>query len=430
MNLGVNKNKSDNSECTNKNIFYKNKSFYSPQKIIYRISKYILDTNTHFENKKSEKNHITDNLTFINTIGKHKINVSYEKLVRLRKGQFGEIWLVGRDREKDKCECGEKHCFFSKEVMHKNSYFSFIDDHKFINHNGTLKKINHDDLFVCKFVNVHTVENKDFFDKDKKFTEIKVLSSCMHPNIVSYIDSKKISDRNYQIIMEYSDNGDLKEMILKTKKHKIYFTEDFVMHIFVQILLAVEYLHRHNILHHDIKPANILVSKIYHVKLADFGFSQIYSQNVINNNVSHMNFGTLTHSSPELLSALPYSSNAEAWSLGVILYELLTLELPFHAHNTLEIIEKILHHDYNIKLLESRSPEIQKIIENLLIKDSSKRISVKDVFDYEIIKKNLNKYIDYCNELAYYSNDKQYNDYDKKMVSILNDHYDFIYNKN
>lgn len=159
--------------------------------------------------------------------------------------------------------------------------------------------------------------------------EINIISSLDHPNIVKYYETYESPNHIY-LITEYVPGGEL--FVRLTEGSRAEFDEKKCARIMKQLLLAVNYLHSKNIAHRDLKPENILFSKDDNIKLIDFGLSKPS----MNLNGSKAKFGTVVgtpyYLAPEVLKG-DYNKECDCWSLGVIMYVILTGILPFHGDN-------------------------------------------------------------------------------------------------
>ena len=164
--------------------------------------------------------------------------------------------------------------------------------------------------------------------------EALILSKLTCKYIVKYYDSFIDSDFNLNIIMEYCDNGDLNTYIQNQKKIKKYLTENEIWNFFIQISLGLAYIHSKKILHRDLKPMNIFLTKKNEIKIGDLGVAKFLSTN--SNAVTCI--GTPYYLSPEICKEKPYNSKGDVWALGCILYELCTFEKPFSASNPAALI--------------------------------------------------------------------------------------------
>ncbi|TPP42210.1 Protein kinase domain family protein [Leishmania donovani] len=159
--------------------------------------------------------------------------------------------------------------------------------------------------------------------------------------------------------------------------------------VFLQLCMAVDHLHQLNILHHDLKPENVMLSSTGIIKLGDFGFAKKYREPV-SQRVASTGCGTPYYLSPEALRGDRYSLKSEMWALGVILYELLALTGPFAAATRAELRAKVHNSDY-AKLPATYSNELRSVCYQLLTLDPDQRPSTRDLFqDNEYLREKLN----------------------------------------
>ena len=202
-----------------------------------------------------------------------------------------------------------------------------------------------------------TVEMNNLVDLKFKLKEIKNLASIESKYIISYKGS--YFDKNVSsllILMEYGENGSLAEKINKNRNLQKYFNEEEIWSILIQILIALSHLKNCKIIHRDLKPANIVFDKNNQLKITDLGLADIIKEN--------KNFicgGTKHYISLEALSNIT-DFKSDLWSLGCILYELMTLNLPifffknfdttFIKNKIREIYQKNIYSDYLILILD------------------------------------------------------------------------------
>jgi len=245
---------------------------------------------------------------------------------------------------------------------------------------------------VFKVKNIHTSQFRALKVIDKniesKLTlnqisdELKLLKNLDHPNIIQVYESFE-DDLHFFIVSELCGEGDL-----LTKLNKVqHFTECQAKYIIKQILSALAYIHNKNIVHCDIKLENIMVEETiqdvenkqinFEVKLIDFGCARF----LIANQSKKMTeiVGTSLYLAPEVISG-DHDEKCDIWSVGIILYTLLTSEYPFSGCNDKDIFEKILKGDinYNNEGLNKVSSEGIKLLKKLLTVDSKQRISARD----------------------------------------------------
>ncbi|CAD8092969.1 unnamed protein product [Paramecium sonneborni] len=152
---------------------------------------------------------------------------------------------------------------------------------------------------------------------DQLKQESTILASLRHENIVKFIDVKE-TDTRILIVMELIQGGSLEDLMHKLHKNNSWFTEEQCKTIIRNILTALAYMHKNNVVHRDLKPENILVNEdLSCVKLSDFGLSSVQNQ------LMTKQCGTLIYMAPELLMNKIYSKNVDIWGVGVIMYMLL-----------------------------------------------------------------------------------------------------------
>ncbi len=125
--------------------------------------------------------------------------------------------------------------------------------------------------------------------------------------------------------MEYADNGDLFQLINQNQEKGTLLQEIEVWHLFIQILLGLKALHDLNIMHRDLKSANVFLNKDFTVKLGDMNVSKVANQRGLN----YTQTGTPYYASPEVWKDEPYDIKSDLWSLGCVLYEMIALRPPF-----------------------------------------------------------------------------------------------------
>ena len=203
-----------------------------------------------------------------------------KKIKSLGKGNFGEVFLIKSKLDKKKSAL--------KEIPIKNKNIDLI-----MNEGDNLKELD-------------------------------------HPNLIFY-KSVFIANDILNVITEYAENGDLNNELLKHKEQNKYFDENQLLNWLMQICLSLQYIHEKRMVHSDIKPSNIFITKKNNIKLGDFGiFKRIldFEEEKL-------------YGAPELIKKNEYTTKADIWSLGVTFSHLLTLEYPFEGKNKDEIYKNI-----------------------------------------------------------------------------------------
>ena len=226
-------------------------------------------------------------------------------------------------------------------------------------------------------------KKKDKEDEDKIVSnEIDLLKRLSHPNIVKIYEFYDIKD-NYYLITEYCKFGEL------YKYYKFHFSEKQICVLFYQIFSGLIYLHENNILHGDLKLENIMVDAIekdkvscepyFYIKIIDFGSAKIFSKQKKENEI----IGSTYYIAPEVLKQ-KYNEKCDTWSVGVLLYMLLTKKAPFNGNNNDKIEEKIEKGSYDNKnkQLMEYSSEVRDLLNKLLEVNAEKRYSAKQALNH------------------------------------------------
>lgn len=225
-------------------------------------------------------------------------------------------------------------------------------------------------------------------EKESTMNEVEVLRQMHHSNIAMYVESFIEGSRLY-IVMEFADGGDLSGAIQRRKDSKTKWPENEVMRMFVQVCLALKHVHEQNILHRDLKSQNIFLTSKGIVKLGDFGIAKVLDGTDAQ---ARTQIGTPYYLSPEICESKPYGRSSDMWSLGVVLFELLALELPFTAQSLPALVIKICTSDPKWDKIESSySPPIIDICQNLLLKDCDARPTVTELLKSDYLMVHISK---------------------------------------
>ncbi|CDW91500.1 protein kinase domain containing protein [Stylonychia lemnae] len=179
-----------------------------------------------------------------------------------------------------------------------------------------------------------------------------------------------------KLVMEYADNGDLYEKILELQRKELMFTEDQIWKLFIQIVNGLKSLHDLKIMHRDLKSANLFLNKDYTIKLGDMNVSKVANQKGLN----YTQTGTPYYASPEVWRDESYDIKSDIWSLGCVLYEMITLQPPFKAENMDDLFKLVMRG--NIKPIPKQySNDLQQLVKLLLSLDQRKRPTCEQIMN-------------------------------------------------
>ena len=234
--------------------------------------------------------------------------------------------------------------------------------------------------YAVKKMNPEKIEK---ISKNNKLidTEVNIHGRINHPNIIKLHNFFKHKNLCY-LILEYAPDGTLFDII--RAKHGL--SEIYSFYYFLQTLNAIYFLHLHSIIHRDLKPENLLINEKNIIKLCDFGWSV-----KLNDDKRTTFCGTVEYMAPEIIKKQKYDEAIDVWSLGVLLYELVHSYSPFYSADLdMKKIGKNITNN-NLKFKVGLSKEYKNLVQRLLIKDSSKRIKIEDIFQHPFITKYINK---------------------------------------
>ncbi|XP_021292404.1 serine/threonine-protein kinase AtPK2/AtPK19-like [Herrania umbratica] len=240
------------------------------------------------------------------------------------KGAFGKVFLVRRNGRND--EEGDGDGIFAMKVMRKD----------------TIIKKNHVDYMKA---------------------ERNILTKVVHPFIVQLRYSFQTKSKLY-LILDFVNGGHLFFHLYRQG----IFSEDQARFYTAEIVSAVSHLHKCGIVHRDLKPENILVDADGHVMLTDFGLAKEIDESSRSNSMC----GTTEYMAPEILQSKGHNKDADWWSIGILLYEMLTGQPPFTHANRQKLHQRIIQE--KVKLPPFLSTEAHSLLKGLLQKEPSRRL--------------------------------------------------------
>ncbi|CAF1091671.1 unnamed protein product [Adineta ricciae] len=286
-------------------------------------------------------------------INEINVNDKYKFLNLIGKGSYGEVWLVLPLRPSSSSSSSNK---------------------------SNVKQL------VLKRLDLRQQSNDTTQDDiDGAEREAKLLSTLKHPNIVAYIESFRSNDGFLNIVMAYCEGGDLYTKLKERKANHQPLPENQIIEWFVQICMALQYMHDKSILHRDLKTQNIFLTKNEIVKVGDLGIARVLDSG---NDLATTIIGTPYYMSPEIFSHQPYGQKSDIWALGCCVYEMTTLEHAFNAKDMNALVIKIIR-GQTPQTSKKYSDSLTDIIKSMLSKNPADRPTAKKVLQSPFIKKHI-----------------------------------------
>jgi len=214
-------------------------------------------------------------------------------------------------------------------------------------------------------------------------TEINIMKSSKHENIVEYIDSFIVDTNKLWVVMELMDGGCLTDVLEQFDKVRL--DEPQIAHVCLTTLRALRYIHRSHRIHRDVKSDNILLNSRGEVKIADFGYA---AQLTEEKQKRHTVVGTPYWMAPELIRGHDYGTKVDIWSLGIMLMEMVEGEPPYLEFPPLRALFLIT--TKGIPPLSSSdqfTPELIDFYNKCLDKEVDKRPGADDLLEHPFLKK-------------------------------------------
>jgi len=235
------------------------------------------------------------------------------------------------------------------------------------------------DEYLGRYVAVKKVRKTGDVEAIQSFhIEVELMKTCDHPNICKLFGAFEDAEAIY-MVMEYIDGGELFDLI----DERGPFSEEDASEVFQQVASAIKYCHKHGVVHHDIKPENILVvnngdPSHLTVKIIDFGFGN----KLLQGQKSNAKVGTFVYSAPEALKGDLCDEKVDIWALGCLLYVLLSGRVPFSDHSS------IVNGQYSLagQSWDDASTDVLDLLEAMLVVDPNGRLGAAEVLDHPWLK--------------------------------------------
>lgn len=212
--------------------------------------------------------------------------------------------------------------------------------------------------------------------KPEELKKIKIdcknLSLINNRNIIKYSEINEEDKKNkyFSIVVEYCENGDLKNFIEKHKNNNNPIDINLIYLIILDICFGIKELHKNNITHEDINPERMFIGNDYRIKIGGPGISKYLTKNASSGNY------VTQYTSPDLLKGNENNKANDIWSLGSIIYELCTLNKCFNGNNVFDLFKSISECIYDKNKLNKCNKELNDLIDLCLQKDCNKRPTI------------------------------------------------------
>lgn len=225
---------------------------------------------------------------------------------------------------------------------------------------------------------VKTIDISDHKRKDHLLMEIMVMRELTHPNLVNYVDLF-LESLSLKMVMELMDGGALTDVVLYT-----ILSERQIAAVTKEVLQGIHHLHKHEIIHRDIKSDNILLSYDGRVKLTDFGFAA----NVVGERKRKTFAGTPYWMAPEVIKSLRYDKKVDVWSLGIMAVEMQEGQPPYMRETPMRAMYLIASRGKpEIKSINSISADFRSFLDSSLAFDPNQRQSAGELLEHPFLSK-------------------------------------------
>src|SRR3954469_17744496 len=231
---------------------------------------------------------------------------------------------------------------------------------------------------AIKILNDRHAGDEQFVERFRR--EAQNAAGLNHPNIVSIFDRGQAED-TYYIAMEFLDGRALKELVVRNGPTPIPIAIDYAR----QILQALAFAHRHGIVHRDIKPHNIVVGPDGRLKVTDFGIARSGASQMTE---AGSIVGTAQYLSPEQARGAPVDPRSDLYSLGIVMYEMLTGSVPFTGDAPVEIAMKHLSAvpESPSRTRDEVGPDLDAVVMRALAKDPDHRYASAEEMDADLAR--------------------------------------------
>ena len=242
-------------------------------------------------------------------------------------------------------------------------------------------------LCIEKEININKISNEINYSKEKLEKEIKLINSLPSSHFLKIYEYFQYPENIFHIITE-NYQTDLSELIKQQITKKNYFSENFLISIFSQIFTGIKYLHDLNLLHRNINPTNIILisNKTIKISISNFFLRSLFNEN--ERSITFVNNNYLEYMSPEMTMNIPYSFKNDIWALGVLLFHMMCLKIPFNFKqlNEIQFTKKVDGNLLYNRLPKNYSNDIKNLCVHLLKAFPADRPDINTIFQkYKIL---------------------------------------------
>ena len=258
------------------------------------------------------------------------------------------------------------------------------------NNNGILQPI----ICIEKEININKISSEINYSKEKLEKEIKLINSFPSNYFLKIFEYFQYPENVFHIITE-NYQSDLSELIKQQITKKNFFSENIIISIFSQIFNGIKYLHDLNILHRNINPSNIVLisNKTVKISISNFFLRSLFNEN--ERSITFVNNNYLEYMSPEMAMNIPYSFKNDIWALGVLLFNMMSLKLPFNFKqlNEIQFTKKVDSNLLYNRLPKYFSNDIKNLCVQLLKAFPADRPDINTIFKKYKIFSNKNDFL-------------------------------------
>ena len=281
----------------------------------------------------------------------------------------------------------------------------YISKKSIKNSNGIPEPI----ICIEKEININKISSEINYSKEKLEKEIKLINSFPSNYFLKIFEYFQYPENVFHIITE-NYQSDLSELIKQQITKKNFFSENIIISIFTQIFNGIKYLHDLNILHRNINPSNIVLisNKTVKISISNFFLRSLFNEN--ERSITFVNNNYLEYMSPEMVMNIPYSFKNDIWALGVLLFHMLSLKLPFNFKqlNEIQFTKKVDSNLLYNRLPKYFSNDIKNLCVQLLKAFPADRPDINTIFLKYKIFSNKNDFLINMNKTEC-NNDKNIN---------------------